>query len=218
MIKFIKKIIYTLLILSILLASGVFLINLYVLKTGENNIVSEDKLTNVPYVLVFGASVYGNKVSHALSQRLDKTYELYNKGKADKIIVSGDHQTTDYNEVNAMKNYLIKKGIPETDILMDHNGIDTFTSVKDIKVNYPDKDFVFVTQEEHLKRALYFAKKLGIEAIGVSCDNYSDEQVEYQTKREFLARIKAFVLCDICKNDTDKLNKLLEMINYENID
>ena len=101
---------------------------------------------------------------------------------------------------------------------MDHNGIDTFTSVKDIKVNYPDKDFVFVTQEEHLKRALYFAKKLGIEAIGVSCDNYSDEQVEYQTKREFLARIKAFVLCDICKNDTDKLNKLLEMINYENID
>ena len=218
MIKIINKLIYFILAISVLVASVVFLINLYVLKTGEKNMVSIDDSEPAGYILVFGASVYGNKVSHALSQRLDTAYDIYKSGKSNKIVVSGDHQTKDYNEVSAMKNYLVEKGVPEIAIIMDHNGIDTFSSVKDMKDNYPDENFIFVTQEEHLKRALYYAEKLNINAFGVPCENYSYKQADYQSKREFLARMKAFVLCDILKNDTEKLEKIFEIINYEDFD
>lgn len=221
MIRIINKLIYFIITLIIILALVVFGINLYVLKTGEKNIRNVDTVSDAPYILVFGASVNGNKVSHALSQRLDMVYDLYKNDKAEKIIVSGDHLLKDYNEVSAMKDYLVKKGIPENYIIMDHSGIDTFNSVSHLKDNFNPESVIFVTQDEHLKRALYFAKKLGVNAYGVACEDYSEEQLNFQQKREFLARMKAFILCEFLNNDTEKLNRInewLKLVYNENFD
>ena len=221
MIKIIKKIIYLIISLILVLALAVFSANLYVLKAGEKNIKNKDTVANAPYILVFGASVNGNKVSHVLSQRLDTVYDLYKNKKTEKIIVSGDHLLKDYNEVQAMKDYLIKKGVPESSIVMDHSGIDTFNSVSHLKENFNPESVILVTQSEHLKRALYFAKKIGVNAYGVACEDYSGEQLNYQHKREFLARMKAFILCEIFKNDTEKLDKInekLKLVYNENFD
>ncbi len=221
MIKLIKTFLSFIISLILVLALAVFSANLYVLKTGEKNIRSKDTVTNAPYILVFGASVNGNKVSHALSQRLDTVYNLYSNNKAEKIIVSGDHLLKDYNEVQAMKDYLIKKGVPGNSIVMDHSGIDTFNSVSHLKENFNPDSVIFVTQNEHLKRALYFAKKLDVNAYGVACEDYSGEQLNYQHKREFLARMKAFILCEFLNNDTEKLEKInekLKLVYNENFD
>lgn len=218
MVKLFKNILWTIITFVLLFGLIVFLANLYVVKTGEKKLADINNVENAPYILVFGASVRGNTVSHALSQRLDTAYNLYKNNKSDKIIVSGDHIQNDYNEVQAMKNYLVKKGVPENKIFMDHSGIDTFVSVLRLKENYNPDSVIFVTQEEHLKRALYFAKKIDVNAVGVPCENYSDEQFMYQTKREFLARMKAFILCEILDKDIEKFNELLKLVYDEDFD
>ena len=43
-----------------------------------------------------------------LRDRIEKSIELYNKGIAPKIIMSGDHGTKYHDEVNIMKNYAIR--------------------------------------------------------------------------------------------------------------
>lgn len=221
MIKIIKGVIYFIISIVLIFSFACFCANLYVLKTGDKNIRNKDTVESAPYILVFGASVNGNKVSHALSQRLDTVYDLYKNGKAENIIVSGDHLLKDYNEVSAMKDYLVKKGVPENHIVMDHSGIDTFNSVSHLKDNFNPESVIFVTQNEHLKRALYFAEKLGVNAYGVACEDYSEEQLNYQQKREFLARMKAFILCEFLNNDTEKLEKInekLKLVYNENFD
>ena len=218
MLKFIKNLIWTVISLIMLITILIFSANLYVLKTGTDLIVEEVDKAEYSAILTFGASVYGNKVSPVLANRLDKVYDIYIKKGAEKIIVSGDHQSNDYNEVQAMKTYLVNKGIPEKIILMDHSGIDTYHSVIGLKENGFQDKFLFITQEEHLKRALYIADKAGVEAIGVPCENYEASEYEYQRKREFLARMKAFALCDVFDGDINKFNKFMKVIFDENID
>ena len=122
---------------------------------------------------------------------------LYNSGVSKKILVSGDHMADDYDEVNVMKNYLIENGIPSEDIFMDHNGISSYDSIYRAKKIYNVNKIVIVTQKYHLYRSLYIAKKLDIDAYGISS---VDNEYSGQTKRdmrEFLARIKDFFKCII---------------------
>ncbi len=218
MLKIIKNFIWTVITLIILIAILIFTTNIYVLKTGSDLVADNAKEMEYSTILTFGASVYGNKVSPVLAKRLDKVYEIYNANGAENIIVSGDHQSSDYNEVQAMKDYLIKKGIPEEKITMDHSGIDTYYSVARLKNNNSNEKYLFVTQDEHLKRALYYAEKIGVDAVGIPCENYEKEEYEHQRKREFLARIKAFVLCDIFNCNSEKFDKFMRIVFDENID
>jgi len=175
----------------------VFLINFYVIKTGKKHIYNENELPNTEYALVFGASVYGNAVSDTLAKRLDKAVEIYKLKKVENIIVSGDHGAVDYNEVNAMREYLLEKGIPDEHIFMDHSGFETYDSVFRAKNVFNVKSVILISQRVHIIRGLYIADKMDIIAYGVPCENYSDNELEYQKTREFFARIKAFIRCDL---------------------
>jgi len=208
----INKIIWSVLSFVLMVAIFVFSINIYVLDTGGNKVVDDINEAEYSVIVTFGASVYGNRVSPVLAKRLDKVYEVYTKKNVGKIIVSGDHQSNDYNEVKAMKDYLVKKGIPEGIISMDHSGIDTYHSVCGLKKQAADESFMFITQEEHLKRALYYAEKTGVDAVGIMCDNYESTEYEFQKKREFLARMKAFVLCDLFDGEVNKYNSTIEKL------
>jgi vancomycin permeability regulator SanA len=165
------------------------------------------------YTLVFGASVYGNSVSDILANRLDKAVEIYRSGKTKKIIVSGDNRAKDYNEVKAMKDYLIEKNIPEDAILADRSGIDTYMSVSHAKENLSSNKIIMISQKLHLIRAMYIAKKLKIDAYGVSCGEYSEDEEEYQKTREFFARIKAFMECDL--RIRENYSRLKAFIGYD---
>ena len=193
MLKLIKKIIVSVISIILIFALCLFLINIYVINTGKEKIYDANSVPEASSVLVFGASVYGNSVSDILARRLDTAVEVYNLKKAEKIIVSGDHSSADYNEVKAMKEYLVKKGIPETAVLMDHSGLETYDSVYRAKNIFNEKSVIMISQEVHIIRALYIAEKLNLDSYGVPCGNYSDNELEFQKKREFLARLKAFV-------------------------
>lgn len=175
---------------------GPNLINDYVVFSTKDKIIEEkdyDKLQDIDCILVLGAGAWGNSPSPLLGDRLDKGIELYEKGIAPKILMSGDHGQIEYDEVNVMKDYALEKNIPSQDIFMDHAGFSTYESMYRAKAIFKAKKIVIVTQEYHLYRSLYIAEKLGLDAYGIATieNNYSGQY--YRDAREFLARNKDFV-------------------------
>ena len=132
-----------------------------------------------------------------LEDRLLTSIDIYENNITDKILVSGDHTEDDYDEVNVMKNYLIEKGIPSKNIFMDHSGISTYDSIYRAKKIYKANKIIIVTQEYHLYRALYIAKELNIDAIGVPADKREYYNQSKRDIREIAARIKDFIKCII---------------------
>ena len=190
-----KKIIKLLIVIILIF----FLINIVIIVTTNKKILTINKINNKKYdcILVLGAGVRNNYPSPMLEDRLKTAIELYNNKVAPKILVSGDHEYKNYDEVNVMKNYLIEAGIPSNDIFMDHAGLSTYDSIYRAKHIFKVKKMAIVTQKYHLYRSLYIANTLDINSIGISANK---RPYAYQTKRdirEIAARIKDFFKCII---------------------
>lgn len=160
-------------------------INAFVRFSTKNRIIDADEaadLTDVDCIIVLGASVkHGDTPSLMLSDRLDRAIELYKAGVAPKIIMSGDHGSKYYNEVQVMKDYAIARGVPSEDIFMDHAGFSTYDTMYRAKEIFGAKKVVIVTQRYHLYRSVYVAKSLGMDSYGVAA---KDERYHGQTKRD----------------------------------
>lgn len=150
-------------------------------------------LEDVDCILVLGCFVKDDGVPSAmLEDRLRRGVELYDLGVAPKLLMSGDHGRTDYDEVDAMKQYAVDAGIDSSDVFMDHAGFSTYESIYRAKAVFRAEKILIVTQEYHLYRALYIAEQFGLEAYGVASDyrNYSGQSA--RDFREILARVKDF--------------------------
>lgn len=173
-------------------------INCYVVLSTKNKIMTEQEvadLSDVDCILVLGAGIWGDKPSPMLEDRLLQGIELYKKGVAPKIIMSGDHGREDYDEVNIMKQFAIDKGVPSEDIFMDHAGFSTYESMYRARDIFECKKIVVVTQKYHLYRAIYIGEKLGLECYGVGADPRKYVGQFAREIREILARDKDFVKC-----------------------
>ena len=125
--------------------------------------------------------------------RIEAAVQLYQAKKIQYILVSGDNHRNDYNEPEEMKKALIKKGIPESSILMDYAGFRTLDSVVRAKTVFGKERFMIISQRFHNERALYLAQYNHIEAVGF---NAQDVTAYYGLKtrvREYLARLKLFI-------------------------
>ncbi len=151
---------------------------------------------NYDCILVLGAGVMPDgKPSFMLADRLDTGISLYNEGKSPKIIMSGDHGTKIYDEVNTMKAYAMERGVPSEDCFMDHAGFSTYESLYRAKEIFKAEKVIIVTQSYHLYRALFIAQQLGIDACGVSADTVRYSGQFYRNIRELAAYGKDFLWC-----------------------
>lgn len=195
-----KKVLKLILIFIILLV----IINFYVILTTKKRIIKTSNIEDKGFdcIVVLGAGIKNNKPSPMLEDRLLTAIELYNNKVAPKILVSGDHEYKDYDEVNVMKNYLIENGIPSEDIFMDHAGLSSYDSIYRTKKIFKADKVIIVTQKYHLYRSLYIAKSVDLNAYGVSA---TKREYMNQTKRdirEIAARIKDFFKCLIKPEST----------------
>ncbi len=188
-----KWIIRLLLIMFLIL----LIINSYVVLVTSRKIKDVDKIKDNDYdcIIVLGAGIKNKQPSPMLEDRLLTAIALYNNGVAKKILVSGDHEYTDYDEVNVMKNYLKENGIPSSDIFMDHAGISTYDSIYRARKIFKVNKAIIVTQKYHLHRALYIAQNTNMKAIGVSATKRRYFGQSKRNVREFAARIKDFFKC-----------------------
>lgn len=185
--------------LIIFVCLGIFIpniINFVVVNRSDYKILNYDdaiKLEDVDAIIVLGCKVNGDDPSMMLKFRLDKGIELY-KDMNTKLLLSGDHGQKEYDEVNAMRNYVLEQDIDTHNVFLDHAGFSTYDSMYRAKEVFGIKKVVVVTQRYHLYRSLYIANELGIEAYGVSADDIPYPMINKKNEiREFLARNKDFV-------------------------
>lgn len=147
-------------------------------------------------IVVLGCGVYDDGTpSPMLRDRLERAVDLYEAGAAPKLLMSGDHGRKDYDEVNAMKKIALDRGVPAEDIFTDHAGFSTYDTVYRAKEVFLAEKVLIVTQEYHLYRALYIAKRLGLDARGVGSDQHTYYGQRFRDLREVAARCKDFFGC-----------------------
>lgn len=182
-------------------AVAFFIINAVVIDAAKPFISGADdieSLKEADCVLVLGALVYDDtRLSPILADRVETAVNIYKAGKAKKLLLSGDHGQKDYDEVNAMMEYAVSRGVPKEDIFLDHAGFSTYESVYRARDVFLVQDVIIVTQKFHLSRAVYTARVLGLEAYGVSSDLRRYGVERYNNARESLARVKDFFYANI---------------------
>lgn len=183
-------------ILCLLAVISVFSVSLS-MKGRVGGLIVTDPEGEYDCILVLGAKVSNGTPSHMLEDRLKRAVELYKSGEAKKLIVSGDGETPDYDEVEVMKRFALESGVEEADIIVDRYGLSTYDSVWRAKNVYGMKNIVIVTQEYHLVRAVYIAEKLGLNSVGVSSDLRGYAGQIWRDLREQLARFKDFYLIQV---------------------
>ncbi len=192
--KAVKIIIVVLVLLCVVAAAAVFSADAFVKAKAKESIITAEeaaKISDADCIIVLGC-----RPSPMLSDRLKRGAELYKTGAAPKILMSGDHGRKDYDEVNVMRKYAEDEGIDTHDIFTDHAGFSTYETMYRAKEVFGAKKVIIVTQSYHLYRAVYDAKKLGLDAVGVvSYERDYDNKQTYRDLREVAARCKDFVYC-----------------------
>lgn len=193
---------------------GIFVlgINLWVVGRVQDSVLTQEqaaKLQNVDCIIVLGCQVRDDGTpSHMLEDRLKQGVALYKEGAAPKLLMSGDHGTETYDEVDTMKRYAVDAGVPSVDIFMDHAGFSTYETACRAKEIFQAEKVLIVTQRYHLYRALYVAEALGMEAYGVAAEYRQYSGQFSRDIREILARVKDFGM-SLLKPDPTYLGEII---------
>ncbi len=180
---------------SILALISILIINSHVKSSAKDRIITVDKTASLDAdcILILGAGVWDDgRPSYMLEDRLLQGIQLYENGASDRLLMSGDHGSKEYDEVNVMKQFAIDRDIISEHIFMDHAGFSTYESLYRARDIFKAEKIIIVTQKYHLYRALYIAEKLGLEAYGVASDPRQYSGQEIRDLREVLARVKDF--------------------------
>lgn len=150
--------------------------------------VAADTLPPRTVAIVPGARVYPDGTpSPPLLDRLRTALDLYRAGRVRKVLVSGDHHAPEYDEVNAMWRWLSEQGVPPEDLFLDHAGLRTLDTMERARHVFRVEDAVICTQAFHLPRAVFLARRAGIDAVGLVADRQPYAHARANAAREFLA-------------------------------
>lgn len=171
-------------------------LNYYVrVVTSDRRYTEPDVVPTQPVAIVFGAGLWEDGTpTPMLADRVQAAVDLYQMSRIDKILMTGDNSSKDYNEVKAMQEYAVEQGIPVEDITLDYAGFSTYESCYRAKEIFGVTRAVLVTQKYHLPRAVYTCSKMGVEAVGLGTpdwEKFENDSMRYYFLREVLAVLKA---------------------------
>jgi len=153
-----------------LLVGAVIMTGLLVFILIEGTLIYHSNRTaepNMDYLIVLGAQVKGTTVSKALKKRLDtaSTY-LIDNPRTKAIVSGGQGPGEDVSEAEAMKQYLIGKGIEEKRITKEDQSTNTNENIRFSKAFIKENSsVVIVTNGFHIFRSVSIAKKQGITQV-----------------------------------------------------
>jgi SanA protein len=165
--------------------------NLAVQHSAAGRIVGRQGEVKATTAIVLGCRVNGEEVSGCLEERLGTALELYTSGRVQRLLLSGDHGRKAYDEVNAMMEWLVERGVPRAHIFLDHAGFDTHDTMVRAYQVFQVREAVVVSQAFHLPRAVFLAQAAGLKVMGVSADPPQGSVCAGSRIREPLACLKA---------------------------
>lgn len=195
--KILKNILIFILLFIIIFFIISIIIYFYISNYSKNFIYSN--INDLPYNkvgLALGTSPVTSSGSTSLFfiTRMEAVKDLIDNKRIDYVIVSGDNKTLSYNEPKYMRNYLLKLNIDSDAIISDYGGRRTLDSVLRSNEIFNQNKITIISQKFHNERAIFIARKNGIDAIAYNAkypyQKYK-ENIFINTKtflRELLAR------------------------------
>ena len=160
------------LILSLLILFGLFLPKLVLLLYAKPRTFAVEAVPAERIAIVFGAGLRKDGTPTAiLKDRVETAAQLYQQGKVNKLLMSGDNRFVEYNEPEAMRQYALNLGIPDKDIVLDYAGRRTYDTCYRAKAIFQVDSAILVTQNFHLPRALFLCNWFGVKSTGVEANN-----------------------------------------------
>ncbi|MFQ3598487.1 MAG: YdcF family protein [Chloroherpetonaceae bacterium] len=134
-----------------------------------------------PFPPLSAAIIFGSEFSEKgeitpdLCLRLDKAVSLYQEDKAKLFILSAGNPNVSLaeHEVEAMKTYLIEKGLPAHHVVLQAKAGNTIDNIQFAKLllDSLECEMVFVvTSKPQLCRALLITEQSGIPSVGVAAE------------------------------------------------
>lgn len=160
------------LILSLLVLLGLLFPKLIVWLFASPRIFTKEGVPAGRVAIVFGAGLrYDGTPTAILRDRVQTAVQLYQLGKVNKLLMSGDNRVVDYNEPEAMRQYALGLGIPDEDIVLDYAGRRTYDTCYRASAIFQVNTAVLITQDFHLPRAIFLCNWFGVESVGVESNN-----------------------------------------------
>ncbi|MEY9991141.1 vancomycin permeability regulator SanA [Streptomyces sp. V4I8] len=160
------------------------------LVTGDRLRTTAD-VPRTDVAVVFGAGLWAGEPSPYLAHRLDAAAKLYRDDRIEVVLVTGDNSREDYDEPDAMRAYLTRHGVPDSRIVSDYAGFDTWDSCVRAKKIFGVDEAVLISQGFHIRRAVALCQETGVTSYGVGVDAKHDVTWYYGGAREIFAAGKA---------------------------
>lgn len=187
-----KIIIFCIIIFLMSWISFYIVLNNYINKKYSWEIFSYKDVPKQEVWLVLGAWVRNGIISTIYKDRLRIAALAYSENKIDKIIISWDNSSKDYDELTPAKNFLHDLWVNKNDIFLDYAWFDTYQSLYRANYIFSALNINIITQEYHLKRALYICDELWLNCYGIKADRQEYMFMKQYIFRESLANLKAF--------------------------
>jgi len=198
--KIIRRSMWLVAILTIACLALMLICNLLVVNNAKGKVFSDiDSIQYNKVGLLLGTTPQSRitkTTNYFFVYRIDAAEQLYKAGKIEKILISGDEHSLDgVNEPECMRDSLVARGVPASDIMLDGKGYRTLCSVVNANKVFGLKSFTIISQLFHNERAIYQAEHLDLDIENIQAYNAKNPQstralITYA--REYLARVKMF--------------------------
>ena len=193
--RWIKRFFFAVMVIVLAFVSVVAYANITAVWASRGRIFSD--VSNIPPTrvgLVFGTTDrVGGRENLYFRYRIDAATEVWNAGKIETLIVSGDNRSRYYNEPEKMRQALVRRGIPADRIVCDYAGLRTLDSVVRAKEIFGADTVLFISQRFQNERAIYLAKAHGLNAYGYAARDVESRDGLKTRLREVGARVKMWL-------------------------
>lgn len=162
----------------------------YVQSSGRHSLRVDDVPRGGVGVVLGCSPTIAGRANSYFTHRIASAAQLWFAGKVTSLLVTGDNSRKDYNEAEAMKSALVRKGVPEQVIACDYAGLRTLDSIVRAGKIFGAERIVVVSQAFHNERALAIASHAGIEAYGLDAPDTAGRSSRLRSwLRERAARV-----------------------------
>ncbi|MBY6366731.1 SanA/YdcF family protein [Rhodococcoides corynebacterioides] len=160
--------------------------------TARGRVHGVEEAPSAPVALVLGARVENGAPARYLAARTSAAARLVELGRVEVLLLSGNGSGDSGDEIAAMTDDLIARGVDPARLVADPFGLNTRDSCLRAARTYGVTRALVVSQGMHTARALAQCRDAGIDADGVDAPvEVSRWAAIRQCGRELLARPKA---------------------------